>query len=143
MFDRACFSGRIKGLWSIITGQSRQIPILTDLLAQIDSPDFRDIGRRSVRLANITGTQNSANFDCEFYPLYRHLKDRWVSVASAMLRSAFILPPIEAVKVGEQYYVADGHHRVSVAKRLDILYIDGHVTVWEPAGEAPRLALTT
>jgi hypothetical protein len=38
------------------------------------------------------------------------------------------LPPIDVFQVGEYYYVEDGHHRVSIAKRLKQEFIDAYVT---------------
>jgi hypothetical protein len=41
------------------------------------------------------------------------------------------LPPIDVILVGEQYFVRDGHHRVSVARSLGQVEIEANVTVWE------------
>jgi hypothetical protein len=38
------------------------------------------------------------------------------------------MPPIDVVRVGEIYFVRDGHHRVSVARALGRTDIDGYVT---------------
>ena len=38
------------------------------------------------------------------------------------------LPPIEAYKIGEVYFVKDGNHRVSVARQMDLPSIQGYVT---------------
>lgn len=38
------------------------------------------------------------------------------------------LPAIEVYKVGDVYYVKDGHHRVSVAHAIRQTYIDAHIT---------------
>jgi hypothetical protein len=37
------------------------------------------------------------------------------------------LPPIDVYKVGDEYYVIDGHHRVSVARSLDRATINARV----------------
>jgi hypothetical protein len=41
------------------------------------------------------------------------------------------MPPVELIRVGDVYFVRDGHHRVSVARALGQAYIDAEVTVWE------------
>jgi nucleotide-binding universal stress UspA family protein len=38
------------------------------------------------------------------------------------------LPPIEVYQIGEAYFVLDGNHRVSVARRLGASYIEAYVT---------------
>jgi nucleotide-binding universal stress UspA family protein len=38
------------------------------------------------------------------------------------------LPPVDLYKIGDAYFVKDGHHRISVAKRLHAKYISAYVT---------------
>ncbi|MDP9248233.1 MAG: hypothetical protein M3O95_09130, partial [Candidatus Dormibacteraeota bacterium] len=45
------------------------------------------------------------------------LRERWSRVEALMLQGRE-LPPIEVYRVGDVYFVRDGHHRVSVARRL-------------------------
>lgn len=86
-------------------------------------------GLRLVRLADIKGTEGRKNdFDADFAPLTERVENRWVSVAMAVL-SGKSLPPVELVKVGDEYYVRDGHHRISVAKALKQDAIEAIVTV--------------
>jgi len=47
------------------------------------------------------------------------------------------LPPIELVQVGNKYYVRDGHHRISVARRLGKIDVDAEVTAWDVSGPLP------
>ena len=44
------------------------------------------------------------------------------------MRRGDSLPPVDLVKVGEIYFVRDGHHRVSVARALGLNDIDAYVT---------------
>jgi hypothetical protein len=72
-------------------------------------------------------SQNTA----DFLPL-RHLRGqnwqaRWQRINGAMDRLA-MLPPIELVQVGDDYYVVDGHNRVAAARLADALEIDADVT---------------
>ncbi len=39
-----------------------------------------------------------------------------------------MLPPVDLVQVGDDYYVADGHNRVAAARRAGALEIDADVT---------------
>ena len=130
LFESSWRQGQIKRLWAWLQGQSRQLPLLSDIEAQYTDVPVRELGLRPIRLDQIIGTQGKISFDKDFLPLQRRSKNRWVSVAVAVLTDATSLPPAEVVQVGEQYYVGDGNHRVSVAKALDNLYIDAEVTQW-------------
>lgn len=85
-------------------------------------------GISAVPIAQIRGSENrSQDFDDRFYPLHGHSEERWLNIARAMLQDQ-ALPPVELIRVGETYYVRDGHHRVSVARALGQQAIDAVVT---------------
>ena len=76
----------------------------------------------------IVGTvERIDDFDGRFRPLKKHLRDRWVSVAIRADGAGW--PPIEVFKVGEEYFVIDGHHRTSYALSHGMAFIDARV--WE------------
>ena len=52
---------------------------------------------------------------------------RW-SRLEAAVRDQVILPPVELVRVGGEYWVVDGHNRVALAKEHGQLWIDADVT---------------
>ena len=52
-----------------------------------------------------------------------------------MIDDPISMPAIQVVEVDGNYYVIDGHHRVSVARILDHLYLDADVTQWVPRSE--------
>lgn len=90
-----------------------------------------DMGSMTVPLEAIRGTVNkSEDFDGTFRPTQRHSENRWVKVATAMLRG-ITLPPVELIKAGGVYYVKDGHHRISAAWALGYSHIDAVVTAME------------
>jgi hypothetical protein len=90
----------------------------------------RSAGRRQVRLADIRGTEGRAgDFDNEFYPMTDQSRRRWESVAEAM-EAGLVLPPVQLIQVGGEYFVRDGHHRVSVARALEQDTIEADVTIW-------------
>lgn len=92
----------------------------------------RYAGREMVPVKFIRGTESrSADFDVDFNPLRSVSRDRWTKIFVAWVSGA-ILPPVELIKSGDIYYVRDGHHRISVAKALDIDYIDAQVMELEP-----------
>jgi hypothetical protein len=85
-----------------------------------------------VPLDAIAGTmrhpsQNSA----DFLPLPQlrgeNWRARWQRITRATDRLV-MLPPIDLMQVGEDYYVADGHNRVAAARRNGAVEIDADVT---------------
>jgi hypothetical protein len=49
------------------------------------------------------------------------------------LQAGVKLPPAQLIRVGDTYFMLDGHHRVSVAQARGELEIEVEVTVWELA----------
>ena len=88
----------------------------------------RAIGLRVVPLDQIVGTiDRQHDFDRQFRPTSRRVRSRWEQIAAAMRRGE-PMPPVDLLKVGEIYFVRDGHHRVSVASALGHRDIDAQVT---------------
>jgi hypothetical protein len=86
-----------------------------------------DLGLKIVALDAIVGTvDRAADFDRGFRPTSPRLRSRWERIAAAQRRGES-LPPISLYKVGDLYFVRDGHHRVSVAKSLGREDIDAYV----------------
>jgi hypothetical protein len=85
-------------------------------------------GVREVPLAAISGTvepSRASMFDPSFRPA-APARGRWQRLWVAEHRGV-VLPPISVVRVGDQYAVRDGHHRVSVARARGALTIDAVV----------------
>jgi hypothetical protein len=88
----------------------------------------RDLGLRVVPLDAIVGTvDRTADFDRGFRPTSPRLRSRWERINAAQRRGES-MPPVSLYKVGDLYFVRDGHHRVSVAKSLGRTDIDAYVT---------------
>ena len=62
-----------------------------------------------------------------FRPTSGRVRSRWEHIAAAMRRGES-MPPVDLVRIGEIYFVRDGHHRVSVARALGRVDIDAYVT---------------
>ena len=111
-----------------------------DLLPAL-SPARRFVGTQEIPLAQITGSVGRCtDFDRTFHPLKAYLCDRWANVFQ--LSQSGNLPPIRVYRAGAQYFVEDGHHRVSVARTRGMTSI--RAEVWEytpkqPAYQQPRL----
>jgi hypothetical protein len=92
---------------------------------RIGGPIYR--GVRTVRLEQIVGSvQRYHDFDRAFLPAQSHTASRWARVNRAWYEDVS-LPPVLLYKVGEIYFVVDGHHRVSVAREQGGEFIDAEV----------------
>lgn len=135
------FVGKIR---SMLTGRSRS---LLDLNTEISN---RRILRqhyaesRTVAIHRIKGSEGrSSDFDCDFNPLHTRTRDRWMSIAIARAQGD-ILPLVELIQLGDDYFVRDGHHRISVAHAFGEEYIDAKVIILElePVSTASRATPT-
>jgi hypothetical protein len=86
------------------------------------------VGPQVVQLDLIVGTVGrERDFDRRFRPTSQRVRGRWEQIAAAMRRGE-AMPPVDLMRVGEIYFVRDGHHRVSVARALGRSDIDAYVT---------------
>lgn len=125
-FQKARFHGQIASLLGRLSGRSTR---LLDLGAAHGRLEGRSAyaGTRPVRISKIRGSENRCqDFDREFNPRSEKNLGRWLSVAQARLGGA-VLPPVELIQVGNNYYVRDGHHRISVARALGEEYVDAEI----------------
>jgi hypothetical protein len=87
----------------------------------------RYVGVREIPLDALVGTDSRASsFTRDFRPLHAFSRERMRSLESAFADGAF--PPIVTVKLGETYFVIDGHHRAALARRRGAEMIDADVT---------------
>lgn len=85
------------------------------------------LGVRSIPVSAIIGSvSRSQDFDDAFLPRTPAMANRWAKVERYFADRPF--PPITAYKVGEAYFVSDGHHRVAIAKQRKIDFIDADIT---------------
>lgn len=85
------------------------------------------LGIRPIPVAQIVGTEGRAHdFDRDFRPRRAGVRARLRRIAEAFPDGDF--PPIVVTKLGEAYFVVDGHHRVAVARRRGVESIDAEVT---------------
>jgi hypothetical protein len=68
------------------------------------------------------------DFSRTFLPKNPSGEERWARVMTLVTDpEGGGLPPIEVVKLGDAYFVLDGHHRVSVARQLGAQTIEAYV----------------
>ncbi len=116
-----------------LTRRPTSLLSLTTTLANHPVEAQRFAGTQSVLIREITGSESrSRDFDNHFQPLQLHTMQRWLRLAMARLQGKS-MPPVILIKVGDNYYVRDGHHRISVARALGEQFVDAEVTVWQIA----------
>lgn len=110
---------------------TRQLLALSEIQEQYTITGRHYAGIQAVALDDIRGSVNRVtDFDADLYPLTDHIKGRWMSVAAVMASGAN-LPPVELIKVGDVYFIVDGHHRISAARMIKRDFVDAVVTVWD------------
>jgi len=96
------------------------------------------LGLKVVPLDQIVGSVGRArDFDRRFRPTSGRSRGRWEQIAAAARRGESF-PPVDLVKVGQLYFVRDGHHRVSVARALGRTDVDAYVTEVKTRVDADR-----
>ncbi|MGZ8481231.1 MAG: hypothetical protein ACXWWO_02110 [Candidatus Limnocylindria bacterium] len=108
------------------------LPSLYQLHPEAARAPRRRVGLRSVPIDEIVGTmrhpsQNSA----DFLPLPNLRGENWRARWQRITRATdglAMLPPVDLVQVGDEYYVGDGHNRVAAARRHGAVEIDADVT---------------
>ena len=98
----------------------------------------RRIGLHLIPLDAIIGSVDKVrDFDRRFRPTSDRSRARWERIARAS-RVGEEIPPIDVYKLGDYYFVRDGHHRVSVARALRLRLIEAEVTEVADAARAAR-----
>lgn len=128
-FSRARFKSFIKQAFSVIAGNKHTTTLLSyDEIKEklhIGGPIYR--GVKTVHVDQIVGSLNRYHeFDRAFLPKEDQLANRWQNVDRAFYEDIH-LPPVVLYKVGEVYFVVDGHHRVSVAREKGQQFIEAEV----------------
>lgn len=125
-FDEALSRARWGQWWSRLTGRPGRLLSFADFQKYLLFATPRDLGTQDVPLDKITGSVGRAkDFDRNFRPLTESLRDRWVQILNLHRFTGW--EPIVLFKVGDIYFVQDGHHRVSVAQQVGIPTIEAQV----------------
>ena len=120
-FDAARFKAFRRALGAALTRRARRLASIQDVLDAAGAEGRSYGGIQEIPVDKIVGsaasTAKGEDFDPAFLPMTPRLRDRWTRIYREMVEGAE-LPPIDVYRVGDGYYVIDGHHRVSVARSL-------------------------
>lgn len=108
------------------------LPSLYDVHPDATKAPRRRVGVRTIPLEKIVGTlRHPSQNTADFLPLPglrgMNWQSRWQRLTRAMDRLQ-MLPPIDVVQVGDEYWVEDGHNRVAAALRAGAVDIDADTT---------------
>jgi nucleotide-binding universal stress UspA family protein len=127
-FRRARRDAILEQIVSRLSGRSADLLSYEQVRQQLRPSGRKARVRREVPLDAIVGSVGRySDFTRSFLPKRGRDEGRWarVKVRASGLAG---LPPIEVYQIGEAYFVRDGHHRVSVARRLGATRIEAYVT---------------
>jgi hypothetical protein len=109
-------------------GDVRMVLPYEEVIEALGFVSERPAGVEVVALDAIVGTvDRERDFDRSFRPTSGRVRSRWENIAAAMRRGES-LPPVDLVRIGEIYFVRDGHNRVSVARALGRRDIEAYLT---------------
>jgi hypothetical protein len=124
-FEHARTMAHWHWLWTVLTRQAGYLLAFDAIEKWIPRQRLYQ-GIHEVPLDDIVGSVNrSHEFNRRFHPLRDTLAERWVNVM--VLAHTTGWEPIQLYKVGNLYFVEDGHHRVSVARWLKNSAIEAEV----------------
>src|SRR5207253_3184169 len=117
-FETVRIQGFLRDAGAVLRGDTRPLLSFDEVrrAARLEGQSYR--GLKDVPIADIRGSVGRPNdFDASFLPVKPQMRKRWAQLDAAMRRGEAV-PPIEVYRLGDVYFVKDGHHRVSVARRL-------------------------
>ncbi|MEM9597142.1 MAG: ParB N-terminal domain-containing protein [Acidobacteriota bacterium] len=130
-FDRARRAAFISDVVRLVRREPTELLDFDEVQERLQLRGLIDRGLREIPLDRIVGTLGRAReFNRLFLPRQDSIRERWRRVAE-LAEGALGFPPIEVYKVGDAYFVIDGHHRVSVARRFGAETIEAFVKEFE------------
>lgn len=127
-FHRARHQAMVKEIMSRFTGEAVDLLSFEDVRRMLKAKGSSERGLQEVPLKAIVGSVNRyEDFTRDFLPRGSVMPERWARVEIAINDLAG-LDAIEVYQIGEVYFVKDGNHRVSVARRLGATHIQAYVT---------------
>lgn len=129
---------RLKTLGTRWRQAHEPLPSLFDRHPDALSGSRHPRGLEIVPIGKIVGTaRRPSQNTTDFLPLPQlrgtNWESRWQRIQQATSNLA-ILPPVELLKLGDEYWVVDGHNRIAAALRNDAVAVDADVTELLPPG---------
>ncbi len=127
-FDRARKRAAMRQFFARVRGRSDDLLSYDDVHDQLGGERSIKRGLQEIPLDAIVGSVGRyQDFTREFLPKRDSDEERWVGVKTAVDQMKG-MPPIELYQINDAYFVADGNHRVSIARQLGASSITAYVT---------------
>lgn len=129
-FRTARQQAAVQELMARLTGQSVALLSFQEVRQKLRASAMSEKGLHEIPLDAIIGTESrDTDFTRTFLPRDSASEQRWARVKAASVNlEATGLAPIQVYKIGDAYFVRDGHHRVSVARQMNAPTISAYVT---------------
>ncbi len=126
-FDAARRAAVMQDLLGVLRGRPVDLLPFDRVRSGLRLKHTVDRGNHDVPLALVVGTLGrEREFNRAFLPREEALRERWEEVEE-LVEGPSGFPAVELYKVGDAYFVVDGHHRVSVARSMGLPTIEAHV----------------
>jgi nucleotide-binding universal stress UspA family protein len=132
-YQRARRQAAVQEMLARVTGSEHKNQLLSydEVRRKLHAIERSAQHLKEIPLDAIVGSVDRyTDFTRKFLPRKSISPSRWARVM-AFARGLTGLPPIEVYQIGEVYFVRDGNHRVSVARRLGAKAIQAYVTYVE------------
>lgn len=126
-FEMARLTAMLQQLGARLRGRSNRALNFEEIRSQLHVHQQINLGLQDVPLDQIVGSVGRyQDFNRDFLPLNRDIRDRWTQVYARM-NSLEGLPPVKLYKIADVYFVIDGNHRVSVWRQIGAKSIEAEV----------------
>lgn len=144
----AAFAGRLRNAWRNRPAgrraalERRTLPSLYAEHPDVSTATRRPRGLQPVPIDQIVGTaRHPSQNTADFLPLPQlrgeNWRGRWQRIRRATDRLD-VLPPVELLRYGDEYFVVDGHNRIAAALRVGAAAVDADVTELVLQGQRPH-----
>ncbi len=111
---------------SAVAGNDNLLPLSVYMLSK-QFAQMHDVGVKTVAGSRIRGiVGHRSDFDESLMPRQEYIRHRWTNEDRVRFHDV-ALPLIKLLKIGDIYFVMDGHHRLSVASIHSQKSIEAHV----------------
>jgi glucose/arabinose dehydrogenase len=139
LYTRVTIVGQFARIWGMLRGKNNQrlefAAIPEDVYTTVATTRASAVPISRIRGTAQPGQQQQ--FDAAFRPTTSDIRKRWLRVAMAYER-AIDLPPVELVEIDGEYFVRDGHLRVSAARAMGRTYVEANVTSYRADAVRPK-----
>jgi nucleotide-binding universal stress UspA family protein len=128
-FRQARKQATLEAIMARVQGQTADLLSYYDVYEQLKATGQSDRGLQEIPVEAIVGSVGRTNdFSRTFLPRNTGNEERWAGLLTVASRQTLDkLPPIQVYQIGDAYFVQDGHHRVSIARRQGVSHIKANV----------------